>query len=138
MKYQDLLPRKKRPIVLIGAGSIVNDAHLPAYKMASFEVAGIFDINIERAKMIAEKFAIPVVYESLEQLIQQAPGNAVFDMALPASAIIPSLIKLVEEKCTPRLSLICPLCLRFGYARPADVNAQRVATTIHLVDATLA
>ena len=90
MKYQDLLPRKKRPIVLIGAGSIVNDAHLPAYKMASFEVAGIFDINIERAKMIAEKFAIPVVYESLEQLIQQAPGNAVFDMALPASAIISS------------------------------------------------
>ena len=96
MKYQDLLPRKKRPIVLIGAGSIVNDAHLPAYKMASFEVAGIFDINIERAKMIAEKFAIPVVYESLEQLIQQAPGNAVFDMALPASAIISSLIKLPD------------------------------------------
>jgi predicted dehydrogenase len=52
MKYQDLLPKNKRPIIIIGAGSIVNDAHLPAYKIASFEVAGIFDINNERAKMI--------------------------------------------------------------------------------------
>src|ERR1700730_10459292 len=96
MKYQDLLPGTRRPIVVIGAGSIVNDAHLPAYKIASFDVAGIFDINYDRAKMIAQKFAIPFVYESLEQLVKQAPGNAVFDMALPASEIISSLIALPD------------------------------------------
>jgi len=96
MRYQDLLPKHKRPIVIIGAGSIVNDAHLPAYKIASFEVVGIFDINNERAKMIAGKFRIPIVYESLEQLVEQAPTNAVFDMALPASEIISSLKKLPE------------------------------------------
>src|SRR5688572_27406865 len=96
MKYQDLLPVNKRPIIVIGAGSIVNDAHLPAYKIASFDVAGIFDINSERAKMIAQKFAIPVVYESLEHLVKRAPANAVFDMALPASEIITSLIELPE------------------------------------------
>ncbi|MEP7109274.1 MAG: Gfo/Idh/MocA family oxidoreductase [Ferruginibacter sp.] len=96
MKYQDLLPKNKRPIVIIGAGSIVNDAHLPAYKIASFHVAGIFDINKERAKTIAQKFDIPVIYESLEQLVEQAPKDAVFDMALPASEIISSLLKLPE------------------------------------------
>lgn len=96
MKYQDFLPKNKRPIVIIGAGSIVNDAHLPAYKIASFDVAGIFDINLERAKTIAQKFDIPVVYKSLEQLVEQAPKNAVFDMALPASEIISSLLKLPE------------------------------------------
>ena len=94
MKYQDLLPKNKKPIVIIGAGSIVNDAHLPAYKIASFDVAGIFDINNERAKTMAGKFGIPMVYESLEQLVEQAPPNVVFDMALPASEIVSSLIKL--------------------------------------------
>ncbi len=96
MKYQDLLPKNKLPIVIIGAGSIVNDAHLPAYKIASFDVVGIFDINNERAKTIAGKFGIPTVYESLEQLVKQAPRNAVFDIALPASEIISSLLKLPD------------------------------------------
>src|SRR5215475_18271 len=97
MNYQDLLPKNKRPIVIIGAGSIVNDAHLPAYKLAGFKVAGIFDINGDRAKMIAQKFEIPTVYENLDQLVKQAPDNAVFDMALPASAIIDSLKKLPDN-----------------------------------------
>ena len=96
MKYQDLLPKNKKPIVIIGAGSIVNDAHLPAYMIASFDVAGIFDINNERAKTMAGKFGIPMVYESLEQLVEQAPPNVVFDMALPASEIVSSLIKLPD------------------------------------------
>ena len=38
-------PEEKKSIVIIGAGSIVNDAHLPAYKLAGFEVAGIFDLD---------------------------------------------------------------------------------------------
>lgn len=86
-----------RPIVIIGAGGIVNDAHLPAYKIAVFNVAGIFDINTEKAKITAERFLIPVVYESMEQLLEQAPANAVFDIALPASAIAEVLQKLPEN-----------------------------------------
>ena len=31
------LPKKPRPVVIFGAGSIVKDAHLPAYKMALAE-----------------------------------------------------------------------------------------------------
>jgi len=87
----DLLPQTKLPIVVIGAGSIVTDAHLPAYKIASFDVVGIFDINIEKAKVVAKKFGISVIYESLEQLVKLAPKDAVFDMALPATEIITSL-----------------------------------------------
>jgi predicted dehydrogenase len=81
------LSQLKKPIVIIGAGGIVDNAHLPAYKIAAFDVAGIYDINIEKAKAIAEKFCIPVVYENMQQLIEQAPSNAVFDIALPGHAI---------------------------------------------------
>ena len=31
-------PKNHSPIVIFGAGSIVNDAHLPAYKKAGFRV----------------------------------------------------------------------------------------------------
>ena len=39
------LPSDPRPIVLIGAGGIVNDAHLPAYQIAKFPVLETHDIN---------------------------------------------------------------------------------------------
>ena len=39
------LPSNKKPIVLIGAGGIVKDAHLPAYKKAGFKVIGLSDIT---------------------------------------------------------------------------------------------
>ena len=34
--WQPVLPTKPRPIRVIGCGGIVRDAHLPAYKLASF------------------------------------------------------------------------------------------------------
>jgi predicted dehydrogenase len=53
------LPSEKRPIYIIGAGGIVNDAHLPAYKIAGYNVQGIFDINEAKAKKTAAAFSIP-------------------------------------------------------------------------------
>ena len=38
------LPRTERPIVIVGAGGIVRDAHLPAYRLAGFRVHGICDL----------------------------------------------------------------------------------------------
>lgn len=81
------LPKTKRSIVSIGLGGIVHDAHYPAYQIAGFEVAGGFDLNPERAAMMKDKFDIPVIYESLEQAVSQAPEGAVFDVAVPGSVI---------------------------------------------------
>ena len=82
-----ILPAKPLPIVSIGLGGIVHDAHYPAYKIAGFDVVGGFDINSERAAMMQEKFAIPELYDSLSHAIAEAPGNAVFDIAVPGNAI---------------------------------------------------
>jgi len=38
-------PRNLRPIVSIGAGGIVRDAHLPAYKKAGFPVADSYKVT---------------------------------------------------------------------------------------------
>lgn len=75
------LPSKPRPIVVLGTGGIVKDAHLPAYKKAGFEVAGVFDLDRQRAEEVAETFNIPRVFDSLDEAVKQQ--NVVFDVAVP-------------------------------------------------------
>lgn len=82
-----VLPQQPRPIIIIGAGGIVHDAHLPAYRLAGFEVTGIYDVQQDKAEALAQKFEIPRVFTSLEQVAAQATNNEVFDIAVPANFI---------------------------------------------------
>lgn len=88
------LPRKARPIVILGTGGIVNDAHLPAYQKAGFPVAGIFDVDAQRAKTTAEKFGLSKVFSSLEEALAQPPSGVVFDIAVPPEHLFGVLEKL--------------------------------------------
>lgn len=78
----------KAPIVIIGAGGIVNDAHLPAYQLAGFDVAGIYDVNKDKAHALAEKFNIPLVFDSMEDIVRLNLSPVVYDVAVPGSAIM--------------------------------------------------
>jgi predicted dehydrogenase len=91
-----VLPRHPRPIVSIGAGAIVRDGHLPAYKLAGFPVASVYDLAIEKAEALARDFGIPTVGRSLGEAIASAPERAVFDLAVPASAIANVLAQLPD------------------------------------------
>jgi predicted dehydrogenase len=90
------LPGTSRPIVMIGAGGIVCDAHLPAYRKAGFQVSAIFDRNLTRAKATAQEFEISHVPESLQEVVSTAEPNAVFDVATPASAYLEILEQLPD------------------------------------------
>lgn len=87
------LPTSPRPIVIIGAGGIVNDAHLPAYAKAGFTVAGLHDLDPARAAALAARWSRPV-FASLEA----AAGveGAVFDLAIPPAAHLAVLAALPE------------------------------------------
>ncbi len=90
------LPREPRPIVVIGAGGIVRDGHLPAYRLAGFPVAGLFDIDPAKARELAAEFDVPRVFDSLAAAVGEAPDEAVFDLAVPASAIARILDQLPD------------------------------------------
>lgn len=92
-----VLPSSPCPIVSIGAGSIVREAHLPAYRLAGFPVASVFDLAAERAEALARDFGIPHVSRSLAEAIGKAPPRAVFDLALPASAVAGVLAELPDR-----------------------------------------
>src|SRR5436309_2746323 len=74
------LPSKPRPIVIIGAGSVVRNAHLPAYRRLGLPVRGIYDLVPSRARSLGQG-----AYATLEEAAAQE--GVVFDVAVPASQI---------------------------------------------------
>lgn len=86
-------PTAPKPIVIVGAGGIVDDAHLPAYRLAGFPVAGLFDLNPDRTRAVAEKWSIPA-FTTLAEAI--ATPGAVYDLALPPGAHLDILPKLPD------------------------------------------
>ena len=85
---------KNIPIYIIGAGGIVNTAHLPAYKIAGFNVQGIYDIDSTKSVDTAAKFNLPNVFTGIAEMIAHAPANAVFDVAVPGAQTIALLQQL--------------------------------------------
>jgi predicted dehydrogenase len=92
------LPAVPRPILVIGAGGIVRDAHLPAYRKAGFPVVGLYDLDIARSRSLASPFDISTVFATLEEAIQAAPGNTIFDVAVPAGSL-PAVLEQLPDGC---------------------------------------
>ncbi|NVK33459.1 MAG: Gfo/Idh/MocA family oxidoreductase [Rhodobacteraceae bacterium] len=89
-------PSRSLPVVIFGAGSIVSDAHLPAYRQAGFAVAGIYDPDFAKAKALAEAWNTSV-FSSVEQAV--ANSQVVFDLAVPPEAI-PGILEQLPEGVT--------------------------------------
>ncbi len=73
-----------KPIVIIGTGGIVRDAHIPAYRKAGFGIAGVFDIDMEAARRTSDIAGGVPVFETLAQCA--AMEDVVFDLATPPGA----------------------------------------------------
>ena len=87
-------PKTPLPIIVIGAGGIVRDAHLPAYQKAGFPVGALVDADSAKAATLARQFSIPFSTSSIAEAIAKAPKNSVFDVAVPAGAILDVLPQL--------------------------------------------
>ena len=60
--------RLHRPIAVVGAGAIVQFAHLPAYRRAGLPIAGICDLDEKRAEEVRERFDLPRTY-TLDEIL---------------------------------------------------------------------
>jgi len=94
--YQTILPKISLPIIIIGAGGIVKDAHLPAYLKAGFHVHGIVNRTKQKAEALAAEFGIPHVYDSLGEAVAQAPENAVYDVTIMPNTFLDTLEALPD------------------------------------------
>ncbi len=84
LDYKPKLPIKADyGIGVVGAGQIVNQAHLPAYRKAGFRVLAITDIDSAAASATAARFCIPRVCQSIDELLDISEIEIV-DIAVPA------------------------------------------------------
>ena len=60
----------------------VSYTHLAYAKMDTVELAAICDIQVDRAKAVAEKFGIPHVFENYEEMLE-LPGLDAVDICTP-------------------------------------------------------
>ncbi|MFQ5788876.1 MAG: Gfo/Idh/MocA family protein [Acidobacteriota bacterium] len=95
------LPSKPRPIVIIGAGGIVRDAHVPAYRQAGFALGGVYDIKPEAREAAVADYGIPRSYSSLEEAFAGGYRDLVFDIAVPGNQVLGIL-----EKAPPGAALL--------------------------------
>ena len=69
-------------IGVVGAGFIVRDCHLPAYREAGFRTVGITSRTRSKAEEVAALHQIPLVTDSLDELLNH-PEVAILDVAVP-------------------------------------------------------
>ena len=96
MQQSWALPANPKPIVLVGAGGIVRDAHLPAYRKAGFEVCGVFDTDAGQSTSLAKDWNIPTVFDSFENAVKKSGTDVIYDLAIPPHAIVDTLEKLPQ------------------------------------------
>lgn len=80
-------PMAPKPIVIIGAGGIVRDAHLPAYKKAELMVRGVTDLDQSRAQSLSSDYSIPEIYGTVAEAALTCGCDVVYDIAVPPHAI---------------------------------------------------
>jgi predicted dehydrogenase len=85
-------PSAPRPIVVVGAGAIVEQAHLHAYRRLGFDVAGFHDARPERALALAATWPGARAFATIEEAA--ASPRAVFDVAVPGNAVAGVLASL--------------------------------------------
>lgn len=103
-------------IGVVGCGSIVQGAHLPAYRAWKLRVEACCDLNPEAAQQAADKFDIPFHTTQLSELLDH-PGVDILDLAVHASVRLKVIEQIAAHPRKPRAILTQkPLALRLDEA----------------------
>ncbi len=133
--HRPTLPRRKDwRIGCVGAGFIMADCHLVAYRQAGFNPVVIASRTVGTARAVAERHAIPTVHESVDALLRDESVE-ILDVAVPP-ADQPDLIRKAVELGKGRLRGILaqkPLALSVADAKDlvARCDAAGVVLTVN-------
>jgi hypothetical protein len=131
LNYLPKLPRNKRtPIGCIGAGFIMADCHLVAYRQAGFHPVAIASRNPQHARDVAERHGIANVYDTYQELLAD-PQIEVVDIAVPPDVQIDVIREAVKHKRHVRGILAQkPLGVDFAQAKEIVRICKRAGITL--------
>lgn len=118
LNYLPRLPGKKDfRIGCLGAGFIMRDCHLVAYRQAGFHPIAIAAPDPNKARAVAAQHAIPRCHASIADLLAD-PAVEVLDIAVPPDAQ-PALIRAAVEQRGHIRGILAqkPLAMTVGEAR---------------------
>lgn len=117
LNYLPRLPvRRDCRIGCIGAGFIMRDCHLVAYRNAGFNPVAITSRNLEHAKEVAAQHAIPRVHENVESLLDDA-SIEVLDVAVPPNVQPAILLEAAKRTHLKGILAQKPLAMSYREAK---------------------
>ncbi len=112
-------------IGIVGAGGVVNYAHLPVYAQAGFKVVAITDKDRTRAEKTADEHKVPAVYDSLEDLLAN-PEVEIVDIA-----VYPwETLNIGEQAVRAGKHILCQKPLSDEYSKAARSRPRRGCSLI--------
>mgnify|MGYP003337190331 CR=1 FL=1 len=98
LEYLPRLPQDKSPgIGCIGAGFIMADCHLVAYRQAGFSPVAIAARDPVRAAAVAQRHQIPKTYGNYRELLED-PAVSVVDIAVPPDIQLEVVREVVKHR----------------------------------------
>lgn len=97
LDYLPRLPQNKQVTIgCIGAGFIMADCHLVAYRQAGFNPVAIASRNPENSKAAAERHNIKNVYQNYKELLKDE-SISIIDIAVPPDILIDVIHEAVKN-----------------------------------------
>ena len=116
-------------IGIIGVGGIAQGAHIPGYKELGDQVklVACADVNVERARQVAERFGIDTAYEDYREMLEKEELDAV-SVCTPNKFHAPATVAALEAGC----HVLCekPPALSAAEARSMVDTAARVGKVL--------
>jgi predicted dehydrogenase len=120
LDYLPKLPKDRSvPIGCIGAGFIMADCHLVAYRQAGFNPVAIAARRIDRAREVAERHGIARAFASYEEVLDD-PQVEVVDIAVPPDVQLEVVREVVKRKRRIR-GILAQKPLGVNYAEAVEI-----------------
>lgn len=127
--HSPLPQRKDVRIGILGSGFIINDCHLVAYRKAGLNPVAIASRTRAHAAKAAERHRIPKVFDTCEQLLDDA-SIEVLDIAVPPNAQVPLIHEACRRKTVRGILAQKPLGMNYAEALEAVRACERAGITL--------